>query len=259
MVTLNQKIRRRVVALVAFREPSLLLSAELVSCGVSAPEILILLLPGRSMHGSCRCAFLYGGEDGETSADYNAGLPVVAFRFSDEFKREFPHIKQENISNLLRAKQYIIPSTYPFSLSSIPSPALHLDPERGSFLEETVLGWVFGYFFKRDLPLLFPYNPFPSHPLEHRTNNHLHPNRLSPPTLNRQDRNPARCSPRKHVLRPSRPLNKRHLRHDSKPHRTFPFPPSPLLLSPTPPLSIFALYAETNKPHRIPTLKTSPS
>jgi len=200
-----------------------------------------------------------GGEDGETSADYNAGLPVVAFRFSDEFKREFPHIKQENISNLLRAKQYIIPSTYPFSLSSIPSPALHLDPERGSFLEETVLGWVFGYFFKRDLPLLFPYNPFPSHPLEHRTNNHLHPNRLSPPTLNRQDRNPARCSPRKHVLRPSRPLNKRHLRHDSKPHRTFPFPPSPLLLSPTPPLSIFALYAETNKPHRIPTLKTSPS
>ncbi|KAK0110095.1 hypothetical protein ONS95_002751 [Cadophora gregata] len=53
-----------------------------------------------------------GGEEGETSADYNAGLPVVAFRFSDEFKREFPHIKQENISNLLRAKQYIIPN-YP--------------------------------------------------------------------------------------------------------------------------------------------------
>jgi len=37
---------------------------------------------------------------------------VVAFRFSDEFKKEFPHIKQESISNLLRAKQYIIPN-YP--------------------------------------------------------------------------------------------------------------------------------------------------
>jgi len=58
-----------------------------------------------------------GGEDGETSADYNAGLPVVAFRFSDEFKREFPHIKQENISNLLRAKQYIIPN-YPLPPST---------------------------------------------------------------------------------------------------------------------------------------------
>ncbi|KAK6539011.1 hypothetical protein TWF694_010559 [Orbilia ellipsospora] len=51
-------------------------------------------------------------KDDETSADYNAGLPVVAFRFSDEFKKEFPHIKQESVSNLLRAKQYIIPN-YP--------------------------------------------------------------------------------------------------------------------------------------------------
>lgn len=54
---------------------------------------------------------VYEAED-ETSADYNAGLPVVAFRFSDDFKKEFPHIKQVNISNLLRAKQYIIPN-YP--------------------------------------------------------------------------------------------------------------------------------------------------
>jgi glutamate decarboxylase len=52
------------------------------------------------------------GNDQETSADYNAGLPVVAFRFSDEFKKEFPHLKQDTISNLLRAKQYIIPN-YP--------------------------------------------------------------------------------------------------------------------------------------------------
>ena len=48
----------------------------------------------------------------ESSADYNAGLPVVAFRLSDDFKKDYSHIKQESISTLLRAKQYIIPN-YP--------------------------------------------------------------------------------------------------------------------------------------------------
>lgn len=52
----------------------------------------------------------YEGKDGETSADYNAGLPVVAFTLTDDFKQKFPHVKQVSISNLLRAKQYIIPS-----------------------------------------------------------------------------------------------------------------------------------------------------
>ncbi|PMD60879.1 glutamate decarboxylase [Hyaloscypha bicolor E] len=56
-------------------------------------------------------AKVFSKED-ETSADYNPGLPVVAFRFSDEFKKEFPHLKQDTISKLLRAKQYIIPN-YP--------------------------------------------------------------------------------------------------------------------------------------------------
>lgn len=50
------------------------------------------------------------GKGQETSADYVAGLPVVAFRFSDEFQKEYPHVKQESVSILLRAKQYIIPS-----------------------------------------------------------------------------------------------------------------------------------------------------
>lgn len=49
-------------------------------------------------------------KDGETSADYNAGLPVVAFCLTDEFKAKYPHVKQASVSNLLRAKQYIIPS-----------------------------------------------------------------------------------------------------------------------------------------------------
>ncbi|KAI7925266.1 glutamate decarboxylase [Pyricularia oryzae] len=46
----------------------------------------------------------------ETSADYVAGLPVVAFCFSDEFRRQFPHVKQETVSVLLRARQWIIPN-----------------------------------------------------------------------------------------------------------------------------------------------------
>ncbi|RMZ86220.1 hypothetical protein DV737_g154, partial [Chaetothyriales sp. CBS 132003] len=36
--------------------------------------------------------------------------PVVAFRFSDQFKKEYPHVRQEAVSKLLRMKQYIIPN-----------------------------------------------------------------------------------------------------------------------------------------------------
>ncbi|KAF2994939.1 hypothetical protein E8E13_001844 [Curvularia kusanoi] len=51
-------------------------------------------------------------DEGENSAAYNAGLPVVAFTLTDDFKKDYPHVKQESVSNLLRAKQYIIPN-YP--------------------------------------------------------------------------------------------------------------------------------------------------
>ncbi|KAH7634443.1 pyridoxal phosphate-dependent transferase [Sordaria sp. MPI-SDFR-AT-0083] len=46
----------------------------------------------------------------ETSADYTPGLPVVSFRFTDEFKKEYPHVKQETVSLLMRARQWIIPN-----------------------------------------------------------------------------------------------------------------------------------------------------
>jgi glutamate decarboxylase len=58
-------------------------------------------------------------DEGENSADYNAGLPVVAFTLTDEFHKEFPHVKQEAVSNLLRAKQYIIPSEYAYTRSVV--------------------------------------------------------------------------------------------------------------------------------------------
>ncbi|ORY88356.1 glutamate decarboxylase [Leucosporidium creatinivorum] len=41
---------------------------------------------------------------------YTPSLPVVAFKFSDEFKKEFPSIKQRSIQTLLRAKNWIVPN-----------------------------------------------------------------------------------------------------------------------------------------------------
>ncbi|CAF9934961.1 hypothetical protein IMSHALPRED_010050 [Imshaugia aleurites] len=51
-------------------------------------------------------------EEVETSANYIAGLPVVAFHLSDAFKKDYSHVKQESVSTLLRTRQYIIPN-YP--------------------------------------------------------------------------------------------------------------------------------------------------
>ena len=63
------------------------------------------------------------GKEHETSADYNAGLPVVAFRLSDDFKKQYPHVHQESVSTLLRVKQYIIPSKPP--LTHMPLAIVH--------------------------------------------------------------------------------------------------------------------------------------
>jgi glutamate decarboxylase len=64
-------------------------------------------------HASKGIQGVFRKED-ETSADYNAGLPVVAFRLSDDFKKQYPHIHQESVSTLLRVRQYIVPSKPPF-------------------------------------------------------------------------------------------------------------------------------------------------
>ncbi|KAM7193749.1 glutamate decarboxylase [Rhypophila sp. PSN 637] len=50
------------------------------------------------------------GEQKITSANYIPGLPVVAFHLTDQFKKKYPHIKQETISVLMRARQWIIPN-----------------------------------------------------------------------------------------------------------------------------------------------------
>ncbi|KAF5391314.1 hypothetical protein D9757_002083 [Collybiopsis confluens] len=42
--------------------------------------------------------------------DYEPGLPVVSFRFSDEFQKEYPEIQQKWIQTLLRARGWIVPN-----------------------------------------------------------------------------------------------------------------------------------------------------
>lgn len=51
-----------------------------------------------------------GTDDDVTSKDFVACLPVVAFRLNDEFKKEFPHVMQESVSQLMRAREWIIPN-----------------------------------------------------------------------------------------------------------------------------------------------------
>lgn len=63
---------------------------------------------GQHMMGSSEALGPPSGSDDDSSAYYNAGLPVVAFHFSDNFKKNYGHVKQESVSTLLRAKQYIM-------------------------------------------------------------------------------------------------------------------------------------------------------
>lgn len=51
-----------------------------------------------------------GTEEEVSSKDFIAGLPVVAFRLSDTFKEEFPHVQQESVSQMMRAREWIIPN-----------------------------------------------------------------------------------------------------------------------------------------------------
>ncbi|EEQ41764.1 hypothetical protein CLUG_05892 [Clavispora lusitaniae ATCC 42720] len=48
--------------------------------------------------------------EGTINEDFKPGLPVVAFRFSKEFREKYPEIPQAMISLLLRNKQFIVPN-----------------------------------------------------------------------------------------------------------------------------------------------------
>ncbi len=49
------------------------------------------------------------GDEGDCK-NYVPGLPVVAFRWTDEFSKKHPHLKQSWLQTLLRVKAYIIPN-----------------------------------------------------------------------------------------------------------------------------------------------------
>jgi len=49
-------------------------------------------------------------EHAEDVEIYEPGLPVVAFRFSDEFQQKYPDIRQKWIQTLLRTKGWIVPN-----------------------------------------------------------------------------------------------------------------------------------------------------
>jgi glutamate decarboxylase len=49
---------------------------------------------------------------------YTPSLPVVAFKFTDEFKKEFPSAKQRSVQTLLRAKNWIVPNVRSWSSHS---------------------------------------------------------------------------------------------------------------------------------------------
>jgi len=50
------------------------------------------------------------GVDESDVENYHPGLPVVAFRFSDDFKQKHPGIQQKWIQTLLRVKGWIVPN-----------------------------------------------------------------------------------------------------------------------------------------------------
>ena len=44
--------------------------------------------------------------------DFNAGLPVVAFKLTDQFHKDYSHVQQAAVSTMMRVKGWIIPN-YP--------------------------------------------------------------------------------------------------------------------------------------------------
>jgi len=74
-----------------------------------------------------------GDVDLEDPEYYQPGLPVVSFRLSDEFQKEYPHVKQLWIQTLLRGKGWIIPNY------AAPEKVQHIDMLR-IVVRETMTG-----------------------------------------------------------------------------------------------------------------------
>jgi len=64
----------------------------------------------RPLEGAVSTTKVAIGFDQEDVESYIPGLPVVAFRFSDDFQGKYPEIQQKWIQTLLRAKGWIVPN-----------------------------------------------------------------------------------------------------------------------------------------------------
>lgn len=64
----------------------------------------------RPANASAAAAFKAGTLDEGDAANYVPGLPVVAFRWTDEFKKNNPRLQQRWLQVLLRAKGWIVPN-----------------------------------------------------------------------------------------------------------------------------------------------------
>jgi len=53
---------------------------------------------------------LPGRHEDDDPESYEPGIPLVAFKLSDEFKDKYPHAEQGQIQSMLRKKRWIIPN-----------------------------------------------------------------------------------------------------------------------------------------------------
>lgn len=63
--------------------------------------------PASNMTAAAKAVGVASDMDAES---YMPGLPVVSFRWTDEFQKQYPHLDQKFMQTLLRAKGWIVPS-----------------------------------------------------------------------------------------------------------------------------------------------------
>lgn len=59
-------------------------------------------------------SFVNGNPDHILVFYFCRGLPVVSFRFSDEFQKQYPDVQQSWMQQMLRLSGWIVPSSFSF-------------------------------------------------------------------------------------------------------------------------------------------------
>ncbi|KAI0042697.1 glutamate decarboxylase [Auriscalpium vulgare] len=90
-------------------------NARLLSCALEVSGYFTVLSdihrpPSAGMSLTQLAKYALDAGDRDDGQNYEPGLPVVAFRFSDEFQAEHPETQQKWIQTLLRAKGWIVPN-----------------------------------------------------------------------------------------------------------------------------------------------------